>query len=140
MAGSGIRDRLRAEALIGRAARPSSAAARHTARRLVPSVLVKHSWRMRARLTLRPQYRQTIARAAAPQSISSSWRTKGNRRIRRSRLTKCPAGVAKGSVVSAAVSSSSPTSTWRGPTFSWTLTSAGSISSAKSRGTRATVL
>ena len=46
--------RLRAEALTGRAARPSSVAARHSARKLVPSVEVKQSWRMRARLTARP--------------------------------------------------------------------------------------
>ena len=83
-----------------------------------------------------------MASAAAPQSMASSWRTCGKRRMRLARLTKRPSAVAKGAPD---VSSSSPSSsslvasTWRGPTFSWTRSSAGSVSSAKSSGTRATV-
>ena len=51
---------------------------------------------MRVRLTARPYDRQTIARQAAPQSISSICRTRGNRRIRPRRFTKCPASDANG--------------------------------------------
>ena len=38
---------------------------------------------MRGRLTARPKCRQTMARQAAPQSISSICQTSGKRRVRR---------------------------------------------------------
>ena len=61
--------------------------------------------------------------------------------MRAARLTKRPSAVAKGAadVSSSSASGSSVASTWRGPTFSCTRSSAGSVSSAKSSGTRATV-
>jgi len=81
-----------------------------------------------------------MASAAAPQSMASSWRTWGKRRMREARLTKRPSAVAKGAAeVSSSSDSSVVASTWRGPTFSCTRSSAGSVSSAKSSGTRATV-
>jgi hypothetical protein len=90
---------------------------------------------MRTRLTARPKWRQTMARAAGPQSISSAWRTKGNERILRERLTYRPSS-SKGA--RSWPSSTSP-STCCGPTSS-TEAAAGRSSSAKSSGTRTSFL
>ena len=88
--GSGMRSRLDSEALTDRAASPSSSAALQSERRLVPSSPVFTSCRMRASDSVRPKCVATMASAAAPQSISSTWRMKRIRRSRRLRLTKRP--------------------------------------------------
>ena len=61
------------DALTDRASRPSSKAPRVIPARLVPSDAVCTASRTSELLTARPKKRQTMARQAAPQSISSSW-------------------------------------------------------------------
>ena len=78
MAGSGSCSTRSLDALTARTSRPTCSPPRWIPRRLVPSAPVPTDMRMCAGATSRPKWRQTIARQATPQSISSSWRTYGN--------------------------------------------------------------
>jgi hypothetical protein len=133
IAGSGSSSRRLFEALIVRQASPALSPALAIPARLVPSTPVLAVSRMNGTLTSRPKWRQTMARQAAPQSASSSWKTCGKRRMRFEGF----ANVASASGVSAGVSATGAAAPASSTGATWTAEAAGRISSAKSSGTRA---